>query len=144
MFEELKEILQAATAPMVLISGTGIFLLTINARFIHAVGRIWTIDKELKENPEDQILKEVMVLLVIRCKLLRRSLGMLVCSVISSGILMVMILFMKLFSYGNKVIGIILLSTSCLLIVASMIILFTEVMYSSKATMLKVGQRDNY
>lgn len=144
MFEELKDILQAATAPMVLISGTGIFLLTINARFIHAVGRIWDIDRELKLMPDDLILKEVMELLIKRCRLLRKSLGLLVGSVISSGMLMVLILLAKLFSYENKVIGILLLSLSCLLIVLSMVILFTEVIYSSKATMLKVGKRENY
>ncbi|MCM8540420.1 MAG: DUF2721 domain-containing protein [Lentisphaeraceae bacterium] len=136
MFEELKEILQAATAPMVLISGTGIFLLTINARFTHAVGRIWDIDKELTNCPDDSTLKAVMELLVIRY-----SLGMLVCSVISSGILMIIILLAKLFNYENKVIALILLCISCLLIVVSMVLLFADVMYSSKATMLKVGRK---
>lgn len=139
MVEELKEILHAATAPMVLISGTGIFLLTINARFIHAVGRLWDIDKEINLNPELTILLEVKKILITRCKLLRQSLGFLVISVISSGAMMVLALTAEIFEYNAKITGVCLLSVSCLFILLSMITLFLDVMHSFKATMLKVG-----
>ena len=138
MFEELKELLQASTAPMVLISGTGIFLLTINARFIQAVERIWKVNKELEESSEDKVLHDIINILFKRCRLLRRSLELLVCSVISSGLLMVAILTASLSGYEVKTIGIGLLSLSCLLIVASMILLLMDVILSSKATMLKI------
>jgi len=138
MFEELKELLQASTAPMVLISGTGIFLLTINARFIHAVERTWKVNKEMEESSDDEVLKEIIDILFKRCRLLRRSLELLVCSVISSGLLMVAIFIATLSGYEVKVIGISLLALSCLLIVASMIILLLDVILSSKATMLKI------
>lgn len=138
MFEELKQLLLASTAPMVLISGTGIFLLTINARFIQAVERIWRVNKELEEDPENHILREIIDILFKRCRLLRRSLEMLVCSVISSGSLMIAILTAALSGYNVKVPGLILLALSCLLIVASMILLLLDVILSSKATMLKI------
>ena len=138
MFEELKELLQASTAPMVLISGTGIFLLTINARFIQAVERIWKVNKEMEDSSDDEVLKDIIEILFKRCRLLRRSLELLVCSVISSGLLMVAILSATLFGHDVKVIGISLLALSCLLIVASMIILLLDVILSSKATMLKI------
>lgn len=139
MVEELKEILHAATAPMVLISGTGIFLLTINARFIHAVGRLWDIDKEINLNPELTVLLEVKKILITRCKLLRQSLGFLVISVISSGAMMVLALTAEIFEYNAKISGVCLLTVSCLFILLSMITLFMDVMHSFKATMLKVG-----
>jgi len=140
MFEELKEILQAATAPMVLISGTGIFLLTLNARFINAVGRLWEIDREIKASPGDEVLKMVMEKLITRCRLLRWSLGFLVMSIISSGMLMILTLTAVLMGYQLKVPGVILLTSSCLFILLSMIILFVDVLHSFKATMLKIGR----
>jgi len=138
MFEELKELLQASTAPMVLISGTGIFLLTINARFIQAVERIWKVNKEMEELSDDKVLQDIINILFKRCRLLRRSLELLVCSVISSGLLMVAILSATLFSLDVKVLGIGLLALSCLLIVASMILLLMDVILSSRATMLRL------
>ena len=138
MTEQFKELLQASTAPMVLISGTGIFLLTMNARFIHAVDRIWQVDKERKENPDDEVLDKVMSIMIKRCRLLRRSLELLVLSIICSGMLMVSILFSTLFVFEMSELGIALLALSCMLILAAMIVLLFDVILSSKATILKV------
>lgn len=136
----LSETLSAATAPLVLISGIGILVLTINARYIQATSRTREVyDRSLAANAPASIINEID-LLVLRCRLLKYSFATLVLSTILSSLLVIVSLFDRLLDLSVPVIEISLIAGSCLLILASMTLLFTDVLLSMKATLIHIGR----
>ena len=135
-----SETLSAATAPLVLVSGIGILVLTINARYIQATSRTRELyDRSLSGNAPASISHEID-LLVLRCRLLKYSFATLVLSTILSSCLVVVSLFDKLLGLSVPMFEISLIGGSCLFILVSMILLFIDVLLSMKATMMHIGR----
>ena len=136
----LSETLSAATAPLVLVSGIGILVLTINARYIQATSRTRELyDRSLEADAPASINHEIN-LLVLRCRLLKYSFATLVLSTILSSLLVIVSLFDRLLELSVPVIEIFLMAGSCLFIFASMSFLFVDVLLSMKATMIHIGR----
>jgi len=135
-----SETLSAATAPLVLVSGIGILVLTINARYIQATSRTRELyDHSLTGNAPVLINREID-LLVFRCRLLKYSYATLVLSTILSSLLVIVSLFDKLLGLSVPKFEISLISGSCFFILVSMILLFVDVLLSMKATMIHIGR----
>lgn len=135
-----SETLSAATAPLVLVSGIGILVLTINARYIQATSRTRELyDHSLAGNAPASINREID-LLVLRCRLLKYSFATLVLSTILSSFLVMVSLFDKLLGLSVPVFEISLIGGSCLFILVSMVLLFVDVLLSMKATMIHIGR----
>lgn len=136
----LSETLSAATAPLVLVSGIGILVLTINARYIQATSRTRELyDRSLAADAPASINEEIN-LLVLRCRLLKYSFATLVLSTILSSLLVIVSLFDRLLELSVPVIEISLIAGSCLFILASMVLLFIDVLLSMKATLIHIGR----
>jgi hypothetical protein len=136
----LSETLSAATAPLVLVSGIGILVLTINARYIQATSRTRELyDRSLAADAPASINEEID-LLVLRCRLLKYSFATLVLSTILSSLLVIVSLFDRLLELSVPVIEISLIAGSCLFILASMVLLFMDVLLSMKATLIHIGR----
>ncbi|MEW6518079.1 MAG: DUF2721 domain-containing protein [Thermodesulfobacteriota bacterium] len=135
-----SETLSAATAPLVLVSGIGILVLTINARYIQATSRTRELyDHSRAGNAPASINREID-LLVLRCRLLKYSFATLVLSTILSSCLVMVSLFDKLLALSVPMFEISLVGGSCLLILVSMILLFVDVLLSMQATMIHIGR----
>ena len=135
-----SETLSAATAPLVLVSGIGILVLTINARYIQATSRTRELyDRSLAGNAPASIKREID-LLVLRCRLLKYSFATLLLSTILSSFLVIVSLFDKLFGLSIPMFEISLIGGSSFFIFVSMIFLFVDVMLSMKATLIHIGR----
>ncbi len=135
-----SETLSAATAPLVLVSGIGILVLTINTRYIQATSRTRELyDHSLDGKAADSINREID-LLVLRCRLLKYSFATLVLSTILSSSLVIVSLFDKLFSLSIPLFEISLIGGSSFFILVSMSFLFVDVMLSMKATLIHIGR----
>ncbi|MFZ2407755.1 MAG: DUF2721 domain-containing protein, partial [Methylobacter sp.] len=88
MLSRLDGIVELVTGSLVLFSSIGIFVLTLNARYTHAIGRVRDIYTELKTSNKAEKLEKELNSMVYRCHVLKWSFGLLLCSAISSGVFM--------------------------------------------------------
>ena len=140
MNEIFSETLSAATAPLVLVSGIGILVLTINARYIQATSRTRELYDHFLAGKAPASLDQEIDLLVFRCRLLKYSFATLVLSTILSSCLVMVSLFDKLLGLSVPMFEISLIGGSCLFILVSMILLFIDVLLSMKATLIHIGR----
>ena len=130
---------QSAGAPLILISGLGIYILMLNARYTHVIGRIREIyalgkSKELS----GQKYKKELSLLIQRGHILKWSMGLLVLSTVFSS-------FLVLLSTANAILGVnvfyvaaTLLPIISLLIMSSMVLLFYDIKKSLISTIIHI------
>ncbi len=86
MVSELDGIVNLITGSLVLFSSIGLFALTLNARYTHAIGRVRDIYDDLQKSHEATKLAKELNAMVFRCQILKWSFGLLLCSAISSGV----------------------------------------------------------
>jgi len=128
-------ILEAAIAPLVLISGVGLLLLSLTNRYNHAIDRTRAINLEILKTDASHFenLQAQQKIIYKRCKILKRSIGFIVISVLLSSILILLNVASVLFKIHLDVPGIILLVVSILCISFSSFLLFMDVSLSLKA-----------
>jgi hypothetical protein len=131
MLNKLDDIVDLITGSLVLFSSIGLFALTLNARYTHAIGRVRDIYDDLKKSDEAIKLAKELKVMVLRCHLLKWSFGLLLCSGISSGIFLLSSIFFRYLGYFNE-------DTLLVIVVFSVFFLFIDVMASLKATLIHI------
>ncbi len=136
-------ILQAAITPIVLISGVGLLLLSLTNRYSHAIDRTRQLNAQLLQAlPEDQSnLAAQQNALFQRCKILKRSIGLIVISIFLSSILILMNSACVLLKINMDIPSIAILVASILCIIVSSFLLFLDVSLSLKALNLELERK---
>ena len=138
MLNNLDSIVALITGSLVLFSSIGIFVLTLNARYTHAIGRVRDIYDDLQKSHEATKLAKELNAMVYRCHLLKWSFGLLLCSAISSGVFLLGSIFSRFIGHISAEVLILFVVFSVLFIFSSMVFLFVDILASLKATMIHI------
>ncbi len=138
MLSKLDGIVELITGSLVLFSSIGIFVLTLNARYTHAIGRVRDIYDELKTSQNAKKLEKELNTMVYRCQVLKWSFGLLLCSAISSGVFMLGSIALRFSDRISAEVLIVFVVFSVLFIFSSMVCLFIDVLASLRATMIHI------
>lgn len=138
MLSKLDGIVELITSSLVLFSSIGIFVLTLNARYTHAIGRVRDLYTELKTSQEPEKMERELNAMVYRCHVLKWSFGLLLCSAISSGVFMLGSVALRFTDQISAEVLILFVVFSVLFIFSSMVCLFIDVLASLKATMIHI------
>ena len=138
MLSKFDGIVELVTSSLVLFSSIGIFVLTLNARYTHAIGRVRDIYDELKTSSQAQKLEIELNTMVYRCHVLKWSFGLLLCSAISSGVFMLGSISSRFIGHISADFLILFVVLSVLFIFSSMVCLFIDVLASLRATLIHI------
>lgn len=140
--EHFIEFLQSCIAPVALISGIGLLLLTITNRLGRTIDRTRQLVAELdREDVKRKEAKQNEInILYQRSKYLRNSIGFIVISVIASSLIIPVLFLMNLFELDLRIWGYFLFVLSILAILISSIYFFKDVLLSLNA--LKLEAKD--
>jgi len=138
MLSRLDGIVELVTSSLVLFSSIGIFVLTLNARYTHAIGRVRDLYDELKTSQNAKKMERELNAMVYRCHVLKWSFGLLLCSAISSGVFMLGSIYSRFTNQISAEILILFVVFSVLFIFSSMVCLFIDVLASLRATMIHI------
>ena len=125
---------------LVLFSSIGLFALTLNTRYTHAISRVRDIYQDIKQSSsaETHKLSKELDIMVKRCHILKWSFGLLLGSGISSGLFLLGSILARFVDYTHEQTLVIFVVLSVLFIFSSMIFLFIDVMTSLKATLIHI------
>ena len=138
MFSKLDSIVALITGSLVLFSSIGLFALTLNARYTHAIGRVREIYDDLQKSHEATKLAKELNAMVFRCHLLKWSFGLLLSSALSSGVFLLGSIFSRFIGHISEETLILFVVFSVLFIFSSMVFLFVDVVASLKATLIHI------
>ena len=137
---EFSATLSDALAPVTLISGVGLLLVSMSARYCHATSRIRQLLAERKEESEDfhEEIDQSIDLIYKRASLLKTGILTLMISAAFSSLQVLVIVIERLFSLDLSLMKSTMLLTSVIFIVISSCIYVSEVQVSVKALGLTV------
>jgi hypothetical protein len=138
MLSRLDGIVELVTSSLVLFSSIGIFVLTLNARYTHAISRVRELYEEMKVSEEAKKLEIELTSMVYRCHVLKWSFGLLLCSSISSGVFMLGSIALRFTDKISAEVLILFVVFSVLFIFSSMVCLFIDVLASLRATLIHI------
>ncbi|QFY43092.1 DUF2721 domain-containing protein [Candidatus Methylospira mobilis] len=139
MPELLDQIVNLVIHSLVLFSSLGIFVLTLNARYIHAVFLLRGVHGELKTCQKSAALEMELNSLIYRCRLLKWSFVLILCSAMSSCIFLMSSIFFRMIDNTHIETLIVSIVASVFFILSSMILLLMEVISSFKDTLIHIG-----
>jgi len=129
-----EEVLSAAVTPLVLISGVGLILLSLVNRYNHAIDRTRQLHDTPHDNEDLFIRRQKQVSQMYRrCLILKRSIGFLVLSVASSGIIIFFSLIQLITGINFDIFKTIFLFLGILSLVVSILLFFVDIRLSMKA-----------
>lgn len=137
---EFSATLSDALAPVTLISGVGLLLVSMSARYCHATSRIRQLLAERKEESEDfhEEIDQSIDLIYKRASLLKTGILTLMISTAFSSLQVLVIVIERLFSLDLSLMKSTMLLASVIFIVISSCIYVSEVQVSVKALGLTV------
>lgn len=137
---EFSATLSDALAPVTLISGVGLLLVSMSARYCHATSRIRQLLAERKEESEDfhEEIDQSIDLIYKRACLLKTGILTLMISAAFSSLQVLVIVIERLFSLDLSLMKSTMLLASVIFIVISSCIYVSEVQVSVKALGLTV------
>ncbi|WP_337948347.1 DUF2721 domain-containing protein [Parasutterella sp.] len=137
---EFSATLSDALAPVTLISGVGLLLVSMSARYCHATSRIRQLLAERKEESEDfhEEIDQSIDLIYKRASLLKTGILTLMISAVFSSLQVLVIVIERLFSLDLSLMKSTMLLASVIFIVISSCIYVSEVQVSVKALGLTV------
>ena len=137
---EFSATLSDALAPVTLISGVGLLLVSMSARYCHATSRIRQLLAERKEESEDfhGEIDQSIDLIYKRASLLKTGILTLMISAAFSSLQVLVIVIERLFSLDLSLMKSTMLLASVIFIVISSCIYVSEVQVSVKALGLTV------
>lgn len=137
---EFSATLSDALAPVTLISGVGLLLVSMSARYCHATSRIRQLLAERKEESEDfhEEIDQSIDLIYKRASLLKTGILTLMISAAFSSLQVLVIVIERLFSLDLSLMKSTMLLASVIVIVISSCIYVSEVQVSVKALGLTV------
>ena len=135
---EFSATLSDALAPVTLISGVGLLLVSMSARYCHATSRIRQLER--KEESEDfhEEIEQSIDLIYKRASLLKTGILTLMISAAFSSLQVLVIVIERLFSLDLSLMKSTMLLASVIFIVISSCIYVSEVQVSVKALGLTV------
>lgn len=136
----LNEVVSLVTSSLVLFSSIGIFVLTLNARYTHTLGRVREIFEELKISHDPNTLNKELDAMVYRCHLLKWSFALLLCSALSSGIFLLSAILSRFWGITMDEVLLVAVVASVFFIFSSMVFLFADVLASLKSTLIHIGR----
>lgn len=136
----LQELFSSVSAPLFLISGIGILVLTINARYTQSISRVREIFSYIQKEPQNSYLKDELPVLVRRCLILKWSFASLVLSTVSSSFLVILSVLHLLINITAPHLAMTLITISCSCIAISMVLLFIDILYSMQALKIHINQ----
>lgn len=140
MSSHLDAVLNLVTGSLVLFSSIGIFVLTLNARYTHVIGRVRELYDDLQQSHEADKLGKELNMMVSRCHLLKWSFGLLLCSALSSGVFLLGAISSRFLGSLNDGVLVVFVVLSVLFIFSSMVFLFLDVLASLRATLIHIGK----
>ena len=138
--ESLIKFLQSCISPIVLISGVGLLLLSLNNRLARTIDKSRMIVNELKNGQvvdKDKKRLELKILFK-RSKILRNSIISISFSILSSSLIIPVLLLMNLFHVNLKFLGILFFLFSIMGIILSAVFLLIDVILTLKALEFEV------
>ena len=138
MLSRLDGIVELVTSSLVLFSSIGIFVLTLNARYTHAISRVRELYEEMKVSADSKKLEIELNSMVRRCHVLKWSFGLLLCSAISSGVFVLGSIALRFTDKISAEVLILFVVFSVLFIFSSMVCLFIDVLASLRATLIHI------
>ena len=137
---EFSATLSDALAPVTLISGVGLLLVSMSARYCHATSRIRQLLAERKEESEDfhEEIDQSIDLIYKRASLLKTGILTLMISAAFSSLQVLVIVIERLFSLDLSLMKSTMLLAPVIFIVISSCIYVSEVQVSVKALGLTV------
>ncbi len=141
---KLIPILQVAVAPVILISGVGLLLLTLSNRFGRAVDRARQLVKEMREAAEAdrQRLAGQVEILYRRARLIRLSITLAAISVLLASILVILLFLSPLLDLGAGLV-ISLLFIFCLVcLLGSLLAFLKDIHLSLVALKMELGLQE--
>ncbi len=138
MTGNLEGIVTLVTGSLVLFSSIGLFALTLNARYTHAIGRVREIYEEMQKSHDTTKLAKELNMMVYRCQILKWSFGLLLCSALSSGMFLLGSIFSSFIAHISEEFLILFVVLCVLFIFSSMVFLFLDVLTSLKSTLIHI------
>jgi hypothetical protein len=141
-FTELIPILQLAVAPVILVSGVGLLLLTMNNKLGRIIDRSWALTREIRQRPaeEHERIEAQMRLLLQRGRTMRQAIALAVMCVLLAAVLVLMIFLTAIFQLDDAwLLGLIFVGALSSL-VGSLISFFQDTQQSLVTLKLELGE----
>ncbi len=141
-FTELIPILQLAVGPVILVSGVGLLLLTMTNRLGLILQRTWELSREMRGTSADEAperVRQQMVVLLKRARMMRRAIGLAVICVLSAALLVLMIFLTALLRLDDAWLLGLIFVTGMGSLVASLWSFFQDVQQSLVTVKLELG-----
>ena len=140
--EHILEVIQAAIAPVVLISGVGLLLLTLSGRLGRIVDRTRVVASERSQAGAERRghLERQLAILGHRARLVRLALALSASSVAVSGLLITLLFLGLLLEWNVTVACAVLFVTALLCLVMAMFVFVRELFHSLTALDLSVNE----
>jgi hypothetical protein len=137
------QFLQSTIAPIALISGVGLILLSLTNRIARTIDRSRQLITELNSAapPRDATIKAELTVLNRRNKYLKTAMAGIAFSILTSSLMIPVLLIMNVFTFNLGYLASILLVLSIGGIIVSAIYLFADVSITLKA--LDIEMKDN-
>ncbi|MBU0942877.1 MAG: DUF2721 domain-containing protein [Proteobacteria bacterium] len=138
--ESFIRFLQSCLSPIILISGVGLILLTLNHRIGRTIDKSRSIVAELeRDQAVDKVKKQIELgILFKRSRILRNSISSLSFSILTSTLIIPVLLVMNLFNVDLHYLGILFFLLSIVGILVSAVLLFIDVTLTLKALEFEV------
>lgn len=135
---DILRIIQAAIAPVVLISGVGLLLLTLTSRLGRIVDRTRILAAERRGAPAEERagLDRQLAILAHRARLIRLAVALSASSVAIIGILITVLFLGLLLGWDVALAGALLFVTGLLTLVAAMLVFVRELFHALTALSL--------
>ena len=141
-FAELIPILQLAVAPVILVSGVGLLLLTMNNKLGRIVDRSWALTREIRQRPteEHERIHAQMLSLLARGRLMRTAIALAVLCVLLAAVLVLAIFMTALFRLDDVWLLGLLFVGALGSLVGALVHFFTDTQLSLVALKLELGE----
>jgi Protein of unknown function (DUF2721) len=139
---DILRFIQVATAPVVLISGVGLLLLTLTARLGRIVDRtrILAGQRRTAEPPEMRSIEAQLLILARRARLIRLAVTLSALAVAMIGILIAVLFLGLLLDLQLALVAAVLFVGSLLSLVAAMLVFVQELFHALTALELTVSE----
>lgn len=140
-FEKIIPILESAIGPVIIISGVGLLLLSMTNRF----GRIIDRSRNLAESLEDDSvnmthhIKEQMIILMRRARLLRMAIALISLSLLFDAVLIIALFLFALINFEGTIIVISLFIGCMVSLIVGLIYFIVDINSSLSALKLETN-----
>ena len=139
--ESLIKILQASIAPVVLISGVGLLLLTMTNRLGRTIDRIRALCHQFEEKPgrNSTVIKQQIDILYQRCRYLRSSIVLSITCITCVSTIVIVLFSMHIFQINLTSLVEVLFETGLLALILSLVTFLMEVWAALASVKLEIN-----